>query len=145
MHQEKMGYTVRRATAGLGLFATATFKRNDRIIQYVGEVVAFESARASKYLIEIDDDNVIDGACRSNKARYINHSCRPNAVAYIVEREVFIYAKKRIEPGEEITIDYGKDYWDFHIRRNGCRCAPCLKSPNSATKLKSGSAISSPQ
>lgn len=120
-----MGYEVRRASAGRGLFATITFKRNEKIIQYVGEEVLFETARNSKYLIEVDETTVIDGSCHSNKARYINHSCKPNAQAYIVDRDVFIYARRRIAPGEEITIDYGEDYWKEHIASKGCRCAPC--------------------
>ena len=91
-----MGYEVRRASAGRGLFARITFKRNEKIIQYLGEEVLFESARNTKYLIEVDETTVIDGSCHTNKARYINHSCKPNAQAYIVDREVFIYAKRRI-------------------------------------------------
>ena len=123
-----MGYEVRRASAGRGLFARITFKRNEKIIQYLGEEVLFESARNTKYLIEVDETTVIDGSCHTNKARYINHSCKPNAQAYIVDREVFIYAKRRIAPGEEITIDYGEDYWKEHIASKGCRCAPCAEA-----------------
>lgn len=123
-----MGYEVKKASAGRGLFATITFKRNEKIIQYVGEEVLFESARNTKYLIEVDETTVIDGSCHSNKARYINHSCKPNAQAYIVDRKVFIYAKRRIAPGEEITIDYGEDYWKEHIASKGCRCVPCAEA-----------------
>jgi hypothetical protein len=54
--------------------------------------------------------------------------CKPNAQAYIVDREVFIYARKRIAPGEEITIDYGEDYWNEHIAAKGCRCAHCAEA-----------------
>ena len=79
-------------------------------------------------LIEVDETTVIDGSCHTNKARYINHSCKPNAQAYIVDREVFIHAKRRIAPGEEITIDYGEDYWKEHIASKGCRCAPCAEA-----------------
>lgn len=120
-----MAYVVKKALAGRGLFATAGFRRNERIIEYVGEEVAYESARNTKYLIEIDDRTVIDGSCHSNKARYLNHSCRPNAQAYIVGRKIFIHARRRILPGEEITIDYGPDYWNEYIAPRGCRCLPC--------------------
>jgi uncharacterized protein len=27
--------------------------------------------------------------------------------------------------GEEITYDYGKDYFDLFIKDSGCRCAEC--------------------
>lgn len=123
-----MSYAVRRASAGRGLFATKTFRRNEKIIQYVGEEIAFASARNTKYLIEIDEVTVIDGSCHTNKARYLNHSCEPNAEAYIVDRKVFIHAIKRIASSDEITIDYGREYWDAHIGPQKCRCAPCVKS-----------------
>ena len=31
-------------------------------------------------------------------------------------------ARKAIKPGEEITYDYGKEYFDEHIKPFGCRC-----------------------
>jgi len=121
-----MSYVVKKATAGCGLFAEVTFNRNDKIIQYMGNEVSFETVKPhAKYLMHLDEKTVIDGKCHTNKARYINHSCKPNAQAYICDREVFIYAKRRIFPGEEITISYGKEYWDEHILPKGCRCSFC--------------------
>jgi SET domain-containing protein len=34
-------------------------------------------------------------------------------------------ALRDITPGEEITLDYGKDYFDLFIAPLGCRCAAC--------------------
>ena len=34
-------------------------------------------------------------------------------------------AARRIEPGEEITLDYGTDYFDLIIAETGCRCMTC--------------------
>ena len=68
----------------------------------------------------------IDGSPRSNTARYINHSCRPNAEAYISGRRVWIWSKRAISAGEEITCDYGKEYFDEHIKPVGCKCEACL-------------------
>lgn len=90
------------------------FKRGDRIIEYVGEIIKTEEAdrRGGKYLFIINDDWVIDGKSRENLARYANHSCKPNAEAELDEdaKRVRILARKKILPGEEITYDYGKDY-----------------------------------
>jgi SET domain-containing protein len=121
---------ARRSSAGLGLFAKVPFKRGDRIIEYVGEIIKTEEAdrRGGKYLFIINDDWVIDGKSRENLARYANHSCKPNAEAELDEdaKRVRILARKKILPGEEITYDYGKDYWDEYIKPHGCKCAACL-------------------
>ena len=30
--------------------------------------------------------------------------------------------------GEEFTYDYGKEYFDTHIKPNGCRCPKCAEN-----------------
>ncbi len=122
---------VKRSTAGLGLFANTTFKRGDFIIEYTGEAISHEESdrRGGKYLFILSDVIVIDGKDRNNTARYINHSCKPNAEAETDEDEgkIRISAKKTILPGEEITYDYGKDYVSAYIKPHGCRCRTCGK------------------
>ncbi len=122
-------FEVKRSIAGLGLFALAPFKRGDFIIEYTGELVSTDEAnrRGGKYLFVVSDEKTIDGKGRANVARYINHSCAPNAEAELDEEElrVRIYARKKILPGEEILYDYGKEYWDEHIKPFGCRCEAC--------------------
>lgn len=128
-HTEAPPYTVKRSIAGLGLFATKPFKKGDFIIEYTGERITEAEAnrRGGKYLFTLNESWTIDGKDRSNTARYVNHSCAPNAEAELDEEElrVRIYAKKKILPGEEILYDYGKEYWDEHIKPYGCRCPAC--------------------
>lgn len=76
-------------------------------------------------MFEIDEEYAIDGSARSNIARYINHSCRPNAEAFVTGKRIWIWSRKIIRAGEEITIDYGTDYFDEHIEPKGCRCKKC--------------------
>lgn len=125
-------YVVRRSSAGLGLFATKEFKRGDFIIEYTGERITDEESnrRGGKYLFVLDKETVIDGKRREHTARYINHSCKPNAEAEIDEdaRKVNILAKRKIIPGEEITYDYGKEYWEEYIKPFGCRCSACTST-----------------
>ncbi len=124
-------YIIKRSIAGLGLIATKPLKRGDFIIEYKGELISTEEAdrRGGKYLFVVSDTKTIDGKSRENIARYINHSCAPNAEAELDEEElrVRIYAKKKILPGEEILYDYGKEYWDEHIKPFGCRCPHCTE------------------
>ncbi|MCF7815902.1 MAG: SET domain-containing protein [Candidatus Pacebacteria bacterium] len=119
---------VKRATAGLGLFATTEFKKGDFIIEYTGERISDEEAnrRGGRYLFILNKKNVIDGKGRENKARYINHSCKPNAEAEFDEDDmkIRILARRLIKSGEEITYDYGKEFWNEYIKPN-CRCLKC--------------------
>ena len=40
---------------------------------------------------------------------------------------IVIVALRRIEPGEEITYDYGREYLKYFFENDGCRCALCRK------------------
>jgi SET domain-containing protein len=124
-----MALHVKRSTAGLGLFTDADIKKGDFVIEYTGERITPDEAdeRGGKYLFTVSDDLVLDGKGREHTARYINHSCRPNCYAEIDEDEelVNIYAKRKIKAGEELNYDYGKEYWDEHIKPYGCRCEKC--------------------
>lgn len=125
-----ISYKVKRSSAGLGLFATTPIKRGTYIIEYVGRVLKGREMDPvnNKYLFETSAVRMIDGSARSNTARYINHSCKPNCEPEITAGRVFIKATKRIEPGEELTYDYGKEYFNMYIKPYGCRCASCKKN-----------------
>ena len=118
---------VQCSASGLGLFALRDIPARRRILEYTGEIISEEEAdrRRGKYLFDLGDGHAIDGRSRANLARYVNHSCDPNAIAYITGRRVWVWSKHRIRAGEEITIDYGPAYFDEHIRPKGCRCAAC--------------------
>jgi len=83
-------------------------------------------ARGSRYMFEVNSRWTIDGSPRWNLARYVNHSCRPNAEAIERKGRVIVYiARRKIKPDEEITVDYGKDYFDSFITKARCRCDKC--------------------
>jgi uncharacterized protein len=118
---------VGRSRTGLGLFATASIKRGARIAEYTGRTLepGEEYTSRSKYLFQISRKKTVDGGVRSNAARYLNHSCAPNCRAENTGRRIFIYTRRKIEPGEELTYNYGKEYFDEHIKSKGCRCLKC--------------------
>jgi len=120
---------VKRSTAGLGMFAGERIPKGACIIEYVGREVpeAEQYTSKSKYLFEITSKRTIDGKPKINKAGYINHACKPNAEPIIHKGRIFIFAKKSIAEGEEITYDYGKEYVKEHCTPCRCRtCAPKL-------------------
>lgn len=120
---------VKRSSAGLGLFANEDIKKGQFIIEYVGEMISNDEAdkRGGRYLFEVNSKWTIDGSDRSNTARYINHSCRPNSESDEVKRKIKFYALKNIKKGDEITVDYGEEYVTDYIKPYGCKCAHCQK------------------
>ena len=128
MQPKDLSYVVRRTNTGLGLFAAKPIARGKRIIEYKGPLVSNEEAdrRGGKYFFGVDKKSSIDGVARSNVARYINHSCKPNAEALISGRRVWIWSRKKIKAGEEIVYDYGKEYFEGIIELLGCRCQGCV-------------------
>jgi SET domain-containing protein len=129
MSKGNRSLAVKRSATGLGLFTLRSIAADKRIIEYVGPIISAEEADKSggKYLFELDEKRAVDGKARSNTARYINHSCRPNAKAYTSGRRIWIWSLKNIKAGEEITIDYGKEYLDAHIKK--CKCLKCEAQP----------------
>src|SRR5437879_12953060 len=101
---------IGRSLAGLGLFARAPIKKGRYIARYSGRKIRTETADDldNKYLFEINTRWTIDGANRRNLARYIDHSCRPNAEVYFVKHVIKIRAIKNIKPDDEITYKIGR-------------------------------------
>ncbi len=124
-------YRIGRSKTGLGLFATKPIKRGTRIIRYKGTMLDCrkkeDDAVENKYLFQISDRWTVDGSVRSNVARYINHSCRPNAESDVRKRQkkIYIRAIKDIAPGDEINYDYGTEYFKSYLKPIGCKCDHC--------------------
>ena len=119
---------MRRSATGLGLFALEPIPAGERIVEYTGPLVSNEEVerrKTGRYFFGVNSKWSIDGSVRSNTTRYINHSCRPNAEAIVSGRRVWIWSRRNIRAGEEITYDYGREYFEDYIEPKGCRCAKC--------------------
>jgi len=127
---DRKDFKVFRSSAGLGLRALRSFRKNEKLVEYTGRKVSNEigDKNPNRFLFALDDQWMIDGSPRTNLARYINHSCAPNAQAvhYEEEQKIFIEAIAKIKPDDEITYDYGHEYFDQYIRPVGCKCSKCL-------------------
>lgn len=110
-------YEVRRSEIqGRGVFAARKLRKGQRILEYAGERISNEEAdrrydeesmqRHHTFLFTLDTKTVIDGDVDGNDARLINHSCEPNAEAVIEGKQIFIYALRTIQAGEELVYDY---------------------------------------
>ena len=134
-------FRVGRSRTGLGLFATEPIKKGTLIAEYKGRRVTNAQAdeleaRGSRYMYELNSRWTVDGSDRSNLARYGNHSCRPNAESDVIRGKrargrkggmVILRAIRNIKPGDEITYDYGRDYFDGFIKPIGCKCDKCIE------------------
>jgi len=133
--KKNKNFTIIKAKkgAGFGLKTNILFKKGDFIVEYIGVKKLNKDIEyhTGKYLFEVDDTYTIDGSPRWNIARYINHSCRPNSEVEIDKNgKIIIEAIKNIEVGEEITYDYGKEYFNEFIKPIGCKCVKCISKKN---------------
>jgi hypothetical protein len=131
-------FRVGRTKTGLGLFALKPFRKGDFILYYKGRLISNDEADrlGTKYLFEINNRWTIDGATKRNIARYINHSCKPNAETDVKRHKIIITAAKTIHPGDEITYNYGRNYFNAFIKPHGCRCAACTTAKRTGRGVK---------
>jgi SET domain-containing protein len=137
----KKPFRVGRSRTGLGLFATEPIKKRTCIVEYKGPWLTTEQAdkleaRGNRYLYEINSRWTIDGSSRQNIGRYANHSCRPNAESHRLNGKVVLRAIKFINPGDEITYNYGRDYFLNVITPRGCKCVKCREKRREARRAK---------
>ena len=108
---------------GYGLFSRGVLEKGTFVGEYTGPVRQVQkkdpdiNAYCAKYPTKLFSKGyfVIDASEHANEMRFVNHSDTPNLSAvYICDRNLVhtaFIAKKNIQPGEELTIDYGKDFW----------------------------------
>lgn len=123
---------VRRSRTGKGLFTEEEIPKGACVIEYIGRPASLkeQTEDRGKYLFWTGKLTMINGNIPENLARYINHSCVPNCESDGPEGKVYILALRRIKPGEELTYDYGKEYFNRHIKPFGCKCSKCIKNRN---------------
>jgi SET domain-containing protein len=119
------------SVAGLGAFATVAIRGGDTVIEYIGERISKQESLkrcidGNNYIFQIDDEFDIDGSIEANLARFINHSCAPNAEAQLDGEHVWIIALRDIAPGEEISFNYGYDLEDYREHRCNCGAPNCF-------------------
>lgn len=145
---------------GNGVVATARIKKGEPIVEYKGRIISHDDADAQyhgdvgsghTFLFTLNDEWIVDANVRGNIAKWINTSCDPNAIAFIHSEEkkdpdpkkdrVIIEALRTIEPGEEITYDYGFEfdvpYTPELLKVWACRCGS-PKCTGSMLKAKAG-------
>ncbi len=107
---------------GWGLFLRVPVGKNEMIVEYVGETVRGpvadlrerlyeEQQVGSCYLFRLDRQEIVDATRKGGIARFINHSCAPNAYAKVANLEggvkkIVFFALRSLVPGDEVFYDY---------------------------------------
>ncbi|VDL89968.1 unnamed protein product [Schistocephalus solidus] len=120
---------------GWGLRALKPIPKGAFIVEYAGEVIDFAEFRrrirlyekakhAHHYFMSLGPEHFIDAGTKGNWARFVNHSCEPNAETqkWTVNGRLRIgfFAKYDIPAGEEITIDY--QFVQYGVIQQKCYC-----------------------
>ena len=121
----KYHLTVKKSSiAGKGVFAVKAIPWGKKIVQFKGVIIGNAEAkeRAAKgatAIMELGNGRSIDGFDQGNGASWINHRRRrPNCFVLRADDEIWIVAGiEGIEAGEELTYDYGSEYYP-RKRRN---------------------------
>jgi len=133
-----------------GVFAARPIAAGDAVAEYTGVVVSQTVADRlqrlhtaegrADYLFRLSRHDVLDGTRCGGAARYVNHSCEPNCITQRVAGgadarvgrrgagmlRVWLYARRAIAAGEELTYDYklsaeGGAMGTCHCGAPGCR------------------------
>ena len=105
---------------GYGVFALEEIPAFAFIGEYTGEVRCRKRADKHNhycfdYSIGEKSPFLIDAEKQGNLTRFINHSARPNlepiAVLSQGAMHLILQTKRAIAKGEQLTYDYGEDYW----------------------------------
>lgn len=111
---------------GKGLFTQISIPRRRKIGELTGERIrtAVADRRASKRrriaIVGTRDGWAIDASRGGNDLKFVNHSCDPNIYIRVSYGRVEFYARRDIQPREELTCDYGDD--SYHAGKLRCRC-----------------------
>lgn len=110
--------------AGKGLFTKVSIPKRTRIVEYKGRITTWKEVKEDDgengYIFYIKNYHVIDALpTKKPLARYANDAKGfvrkkgyTNNAEYVVDGlKAYIESTKNIEPGAEIFVDYGPDYW----------------------------------
>lgn len=113
---------------GLGVFAVAALEPGELIAVWGGRIVSRAEAEAfppeeRRYVLQVEEAQFLAPLIPIDAAEYVNHCCQPNSG---LVGQITLAALRRIEPGEEVTFDYGTtDSSDFLGFECSCAKSPC--------------------
>jgi uncharacterized protein len=142
--------------AGKGLFTTKPYKKDDKIIEYRGEIIGWGeyNKRVARnedgYLFYFNRNKCVDAFHTPQyKARFANDAAgivrikglRNNSHYEIHDDKCYVVAARDIKAGEEIFCDYTKDYWkcvryNIKLKKKQDKAKEKTKKAKAAKRLK---------
>lgn len=119
------GVEVREARNGRGLFATRRFRRGALILPVTGRIYHHSvlwnrGGTFADNCYRYGPETYLDPG--DSVARFVNHSCTPNAGVGKDRHRLFLFARAAIAPGDEIVFDYATTLGDDDIWTMRCNC-----------------------
>ncbi len=127
---------------GRGVFAAGPIIRHTLVIEYTGELISHHEAERRyptrdgvddpehTFVLELNEQLVIDANVGGNDARFINHCCLPNLEPIAIGNQMWLVALRDINTGEELGYDYAIELDEPHTsankRRFPCACGATL-------------------
>lgn len=134
---------------GFGAYTTEYIQKDEFIQEYVGELISQEEAerrgsvydkKNRSYLFNLNTESVIDAARKGKKARFFNHSTKPNCYIRMMfvkgTQHIGIYAAQNIEAHSELFYNYFYDKEVVHENMHKRRIiVDWMKDANMAGKI----------
>lgn len=119
------GVVVRGARNGDGLFASRRYARGQRIIDVRGRIYNHRvlwrrGGTFADNCYRFGPETYLDPG--DGVARYVNHSCAPNAAVGKERNRLYLFAVEPIARGAEILFDYSTILGDDDIWTMRCNC-----------------------
>jgi len=114
----------RSAMHRYGVFALEDIPAGRRVIEYTGKHLTLEQACKTRppediYVAWINSRLYVDGGRGGSGAEFMNHSCAPNLEARRGRGHLFLFSRRKIHAGEELTWSYN---YPVKLERVPCRC-----------------------
>jgi uncharacterized protein len=115
--------------SGNGLYTRVFIPKGTRIVEYKGRITTWNDVKDDHdngYIYTINNNHVIDAKKTMRAlARYANDARGLSRIKGVTNNcdyvndglKAYIESKKDIQPGEEILVSYGNEYWKV-IREN---------------------------
>jgi hypothetical protein len=117
----------RDVTGGKAVYARDVIESGELIAVWTGRIVSTDELdelpeEIRRHTVQVEEGLYLASHGSDEGPDFINHSCEPNAG---LDGQIAIVAMHRIQPGDEVTIDYamcdGSPYDEF-----GCECGSIL-------------------
>jgi SET domain-containing protein len=104
---------------GHGVFAISDLAAGEMLGEYTGVLQPCSSSRQCDYALSYPSSETgsyeVNAAAKGNLIRFVNHSCSANSSFQSIFHSgilhVICVTKDPITAGQQVTVNYGKGYW----------------------------------